>query len=171
MSTGDSLRGYGNKYLVSMLTGHIYKRVGKNYVQMSQSLKKNGYLRVSIHGTDKYVHRVIMSAFLGRELTRNEEVNHLNHVVTDNSIINLQLTDHRGNMQYRQSLKNSSSQFVGVYWIKAMNKWRAQIQLNGKKIHIGYFKCEHEAGRAWNREASKLNREQGCNFRLNDIRT
>ena len=42
---------------------------------------------------------------------------------------------------------------------KPLNKWNAQIHHNGRKIHLGYFLDEAEAGRAYDRKASELFRE------------
>ncbi len=41
-----------------------------------------------------------------------------------------------------------SSQYKGVYWNKARQKWVAQIQINGKKKHLGLFLTEKEASDA-----------------------
>ena len=38
-----------------------------------------------------------------------------------------------------------SSNYKGVSYEKQSNKWKAQIQINGKKIHLGLFKTEPEA--------------------------
>ena len=42
-------------------------------------------------------------------------------------------------------IKTGASKFAGVYFNKAMNKWYAQIHINGKDRHIGYYKNEEEA--------------------------
>lgn len=39
----------------------------------------------------------------------------------------------------------TSSQFKGVYFSKASQRWAAQIAIQGKTKHIGYFKTEIEA--------------------------
>ena len=31
------------------------------------------------------------------------------------------------------------SQYVGVHWHRLSRKWQAQIELKGKKNHLGYF--------------------------------
>lgn len=43
---------------------------------------------------------------------------------------------------------NHTSKHRGVHFNKAMNKWRAQIMINGKRKHLGYFKTELEAHNA-----------------------
>ena len=41
--------------------------------------------------------------------------------------------------------RNKSSRYTGVYWNKALKKWHAQIFINSKKIHLGYFDLEEDA--------------------------
>ena len=42
-----------------------------------------------------------------------------------------------------------SSEYKGVSFHKASNKWRTQITINGKQKHIGFFKTELEAHQAY----------------------
>jgi len=52
--------------------------------------------------------------------------------------------------------KKFSSQYKGVTFFKARNKWCAKIKLNGKLTHVGIFKTEFEAHLAFE-EAIRLN--------------
>ena len=45
----------------------------------------------------------------------------------------------------KDSYKNKTSKYVGVCWHKKNNKWHTQITINGKQIHLGYFKCDMHA--------------------------
>lgn len=42
-----------------------------------------------------------------------------------------------------------TSKYKGVYFNKPSNKWQAQIPINGKQKHIGYFNTELEAHKAY----------------------
>lgn len=50
-------------------------------------------------------------------------------------------------------VKNNKSGITGVCWNKAMKKWESQIQVLGKKIHLGHFKSKFDAAHVrWNAE-------------------
>lgn len=52
--------------------------------------RPDGYLRDS--ATDKYIHRIVMEEYLGRELQTHEQVHHRNGNTSDNRLENLALT-------------------------------------------------------------------------------
>lgn len=52
---------------------------------------------------------------------------------------NFRLCTHRENTINKDLLSNNSSGFTGVYWSKDKNKWYSKIEVNKKKIHLGYF--------------------------------
>ena len=43
----------------------------------------------------------------------------------------------------------SSSQYKGVSWNKYRDKWRSQIEINGKQKHLGYFTSEEDAAEVY----------------------
>lgn len=47
------------------------------------------------------------------------------------------------------------SRFKGVVWVKARNRWQAQISVQGKRKFLGRFDCETDAAIAYNDAASK----------------
>ena len=42
-------------------------------------------------------------------------------------------------------MKEGSSKYTGIRFYKPMNKWRAEIRIDGRKRHIGYYENEEEA--------------------------
>jgi hypothetical protein len=62
-----------------------------------------------------------------------------------------------------------SSQYMGVYWNKQSNNWRARIRIDGKDKSLGCFENEEEAARTYDRAA--LKRDVNClvlNFPLSN---
>jgi hypothetical protein len=51
-----------------------------------------------------------------------------------------------------------SSSFKGTSWDTRVNKWKAQISISHKAIHLGYFETEEEAGRKFDEAAAPLGR-------------
>ena len=79
---------------------------------------------------------------------------HINHNGLDNRKENLRFATRSQNDQNRRSQVGSSSKYKGVCWHKAKGKWISNIVIGGKrKIHIGYFTCEHQAALAYNKKA------------------
>jgi len=70
----------------------VKDRVGKNHWNWRGGIKitKDGYLYNRKAG--KFVHRIIMEQYIGRELEKYEQVHHINHIADDNRIENLLLT-------------------------------------------------------------------------------
>ena len=79
---------------------------------------------------------------------------------------NLRVVTVQQNMMNSKSNVGSSSKYKGVYWRKDCEKWHAQIMINGKQKHLGYFTSEEEAAEAYNKEAIKLFGEHAL---LNEI--
>jgi len=67
------------------------------------------------------------------------EIDHINHVRSDNRVCNLRVVSSLVNGQNKSFYASNSSGVCGVNWYKNYNKWNAQIQVDGKKINLGYF--------------------------------
>ena len=50
-----------------------------------------------------------------------------------------------------------TSKFRGVSWKERDNRWRAEIWVNGKRNHLGYFTSEVDAARAYNAAVRRFN--------------
>jgi len=83
-------------------------------------------------------------------------VDHINHNGLDNRKANLRLATPADNARYARYPKiNTSSRYRGVCYNKQTRKWRTTILVNRKRKHLGYFKHEIDAARAYD-QAAKL---------------
>jgi len=93
---------------------------------------------------------------------------HINHNTFDNRKANLRpATQTQNNRNRRKFSGQSNSKYKGVYWKKHIKKWVAQIGVNRKVIHLGCFKKEIDAARAYDEGAKKYHGEfASLNFPL-----
>ena len=87
----------------------------------------------------------------------------------DNRKRNLRICTHRENLLNGRNVnayggKPTASTFKGVH--VSGNRWRAQVTVHHKKIHLGYFDKETDAARAYNEFAKK---NYGEFARLNEV--
>lgn len=68
-----------------------------------------------------------------------KEVDHRNRNSGDDRFKNLRLATHSQNGANRRRSKHNTSGVKGVCWHKRKNKWHAQIRVNTKRLHLGYF--------------------------------
>ena len=73
------------------------------------------------------------------------DIDHINHIRTDNRFINLRQVTRTENMKNSKRSKANSSGFTGVYWDTTNQKWSSQIVVNGKQKSLGRFFCKIEA--------------------------
>jgi hypothetical protein len=79
----------------------------------------------------------------------------------DNRFVNLRLADDNQSANNKKKYKNNKSGYKGVSWKAANNKWVAQIQANGKGIHLGLFDTAYEAHLAYSRASLKYHGKYG----------
>ena len=113
-------------------------------------LNKGGYPLIWMDGKRQLLHRVITKAPNGME------VDHINGNVLDCRLSNLRVCSRGENLRNRGAYKNNSSGRKGVSWSPWANKWRAEIRLDRKGIHIGYFTCLEAAADAYDKAALEL---------------
>jgi hypothetical protein len=118
---------------------------------MKQKLTDKGYLNIGLTKNKKQitflVHRLVLLTFLPME---EKEVDHINHIKSDNRLINLRWATRSENQRYKKKQEGRSSQYIGVYY--EYNKWRVRYRclINKKYILVGWFNDEIEAAKAYN---------------------
>ena len=101
-----------------------------------------GYLEGQSYGITYKFHREIMG--LSKE-NKSVFVDHINHNKLDNRKENLRLCSNSENCKNRNIAKNNKSGVTGVTWSKQMNKWKANIGVDNKLIHLGFFSDKEKA--------------------------
>lgn len=109
---------------------------GGGYAQRNSEYVK-GKVRRTIR-----MHRQIMGTPNGFE------TDHINGDKLDNQRGNLRIVTKSQN-QWNRKKQAGSSKYKGVYWNKNTKRWHVQLQMNGKKVWLGYYPTEHEAAAAY----------------------
>ena len=92
---------------------------------------------------------------------RKIKVDHKNGNPLDNQRSNIRTCTNSENMMNRGAAAHNKSGFKGVLkkGDKRKKPYKAQIAVNGKVIHLGYFTTPKEAAHAYNEKAKELHGE------------
>ena len=115
--------------------------------------KTKGYRNIWIGGNYK-AHRLAWLYVHGT--WPEDQIDHINHVKTDNRIANLRPATNGQNMQNRPHQRNSPSGFKGVLGRSKSGRLPAKIAANGKQIWLGHFDSPELAYAAYCAAAARL---------------
>jgi len=101
-----------------------------------------GYNRLGIHGISYMTHRLI---FLYHHGYLPKYIDHIDNNPSNNRIENLRECTVSQNGCNSRNASNNTSGVKGVYWHKIHKKWLARIQVNGKRMIVGYFNAIEDA--------------------------
>lgn len=100
------------------------------------------------------LHRFIMQP------KQNEEVDHINGNGLDNRRENLRVCTTAENVRNVPKRKDCKSKYKGTVFVKNLNRWRARIQVNGKRYYSSCsYKTEEEASERFNEMAIQYHGE------------
>lgn len=122
------------------------------------TVKNNGYIRIRINGKMHYSHRLAFFYHYGEWPV--DQLDHIDGNPANNRIDNLRDANNSENAQNRGVRSNNRSGFIGVHWYKQSKKWRAEIRINGKQKHLGYFDAPQEAHKAYLEAKAELHQFQ-----------
>ena len=74
-----------------------------------------------------------------------DQIDHINHVKTDNRMVNLREVTRSENQKNRTLNVGSKSGVAGVRWRKQMGKWESNIRVNGKDLYLGCYASKEKA--------------------------
>jgi hypothetical protein len=126
--------------------------------RMAGSIKSNGYYAIKIKRKSYYAHR--LAWFYSYDVWPVNFIDHKNHNPLDYRLSNLREATRANNKQNSRIQKNNKYQIKGVSFENG--KWRAQINDNNKKIHLGVFLTMEEAATAYQIAAEKIFGEFYC---------
>ena len=104
-----------------------------------------GYKSGSIFCYTLYAHRVIWAIHYGE--WPSDQIDHINHDRADNRLVNLRTVSKMENSRNMSKPSNNTSGCVGI-WLIHNGRWRAGIEADGERIHVGYFGTKSEAIKA-----------------------
>jgi hypothetical protein len=116
------------------------------------SISSQGYVLLQVCKRRYQAHRLAWLYVYGE--IPSQQVDHVNGIRSDNRIANLRLATNSQNQGNRSINCNSQSGHKGVQWSKQKRKWKAVIQVSGRRKFIGYFDTIDDAGSAY-RHAAK----------------
>ena len=136
--------GYDGDYAVDHY-GNVFSLKFGKCKKLKPGLNIRGYYKVVLCKDGKmkthYVHRLVAQAF-SEKYSEDLHIDHINGDKLNNNLYNLRMVTHQQNHFNRTTAK-------GYTWNKRDKKWQAQIALNGKRKHLGYFDTEAEAREAY----------------------
>ena len=137
---------HGNKYII--LDEEDYEKIKKHSWCLDKQPNKNiFYVKNSSLGK---IYNFLMNPPKGML------VDHFNHNTLDNRKCNLRICTRSQNGMNQFPMKNKTSKYKGATWNKSTNKWHSKIKLNRKTIHLGRWKTQRQAAKAYNCAASIL---------------
>lgn len=143
--------------------GQLYRKIKVNnqLPGFVGSKEKKGYFSVSINGKRYKVHRIIW--FLQHNFWP-KQIDHINGIKNDNRIENLREASIAQNNQNSKLRKDNISGVKGVSWHKHKQRWLAKIDVDKKRIQLGYFKSLKNAKSAITKARNKYHGNFARNF-------
>lgn len=148
MQTRERKNDVNQDYLQSMFTYDNGELYWKNHIFTNKNGTKlghqapSGYKHCRVNGVDFDLHRIIYVYHHG-DIPIGLDIDHKDRIRNNNDINNLRLlTRSQNNLNSERSISAKG------YWMDG-KKFRVQVSVDGKKKHIGNFKTEQEAKRAF----------------------
>ncbi len=110
-------------------------------------LNDKGYIAIAIHGRVYVAHRLAWVMITGE--WPQGEIDHVNHVRSDNRFCNLRDVDRAVNMQNKvKALSNNRSGLLGVS-ARPGDRFAARIRVDGALLNLGNFATAEQAHTAY----------------------
>ncbi len=140
------------KHCDSMPTWWNSKYAGR----IAGSIRKDGYIRITINYVDYFAHRVMHYLQTGEQPP--EQIDHINGDKSDNRWSNLRSATQSENECNRGMTRRNKTGYKGVHRFPN-GRFLAQIGKNNKVLSLGYFDTAEEAAEAYTNAARQLHGE------------
>lgn len=135
-------RGRTGRGRAGMIAGNVHKQRGYRHISINHKLYSAG---------------ILAWVYVNGEMPSGE-IDHIDRVRHNNKISNLRDVPHRVNMQ-NISIEPLNNK-LGLTGVRKVNlRYQAQIQVNRKNHHLGYFTTPQEAHAAYLHAKSVLHHE------------
>ncbi len=111
--------------------------------EIANCINNRGYVHIRVKGRKYLGHRLAWLYMTGK--WPENQIDHINHVKWDNRFRNLRESTSTENNKNASIRKKSKTGIYGVLHDKPKWKYRSQIKVNGKNIHLGRLNDFFEA--------------------------
>lgn len=128
-----------------------------NGLALMRTKGNHGYFYTRVGGKSFLLHRLAWLIMNGSFPQKWKQIDHANGDPTDNRFCNLRLATRSQNQMNRgpDRTRSNRGKYKGVWWHKRRSLWRVAIRANGKVTHLGFFKTQEEAARAYDAMAKE----------------
>lgn len=124
----------------------------KGYVVLNLTRYTSHILGIEYRRVTMRLHRFVMGL---SNSNKSLVVDHMKGFTLDNRSKSLRLATPAENSRNTFKLKKLSSKFKGVSYCSSVGKWKAGLQFEWSRVHLGYFNSEVEAAKAYDSYALK----------------
>ncbi|BCQ23123.1 HNH endonuclease [Caballeronia sp. NK8] len=134
----------------------VYRNAKVGVGDIAGTISAKGYAMIGTGGRLYQAHRLAWFYMTGA--WPDHEIDHRNHIKTDNRFENLRQATKTDNNRNRRFKRNRSG-FKGVAFNPRLKKWNAQIWYDGKQKHLGVFDRPEDAHEAYRAAAKEIHGE------------
>lgn len=109
------------------------------------AINSGGYAYITKYDEQIFIHRLLMGLPNTYDDKSQLIVDHINGNKLDNRKCNLRVVKKEVNPINCKKYKNNTSGVKGVAWVKRLNKWQVNIQINKRSIYLGVYSDFEEA--------------------------
>lgn len=129
-------------------TGFIFSKGRSKHKRKVGAIDALGYVRVHVGARRFRAHH--LAWFIAHGVWPRFEIDHINGIRHDNRLANLRESPHSINQEnLGRARADNKVGLLGVSWYAAGKSWKAQIQVQGRKTHLGYHPTPEAAYAAY----------------------